>query len=150
MNRFLSPGRRPSAHGLIAASLMLLALQASASPVGMAPRPTLAPGSHACGGIGEQGRMDMSVTRDLYNLRLTFAEAGTGAYITGVAVVIAPVGRGEPYGPFADCGPLFNVVVSPGAYRINATYGGITLTRTLRVGKGATTSGTFYWPAQPD
>jgi phage shock protein PspC (stress-responsive transcriptional regulator) len=128
---------------------MLLAFQAHPSPARPAPQPTLAPGSHVCGGIGEQGQMDMSVTRSLYNLRLTFAEAGTGAYVTGVAVVIAPVGRGEPYGPFDDCGPLLNVVVSPGAYRVSATYGGVTVTRTLHVGKGATT-GTFYWPAQAD
>jgi hypothetical protein len=48
-----------------------------------------------------------------------------------------------------NCGPLFYVVLAPGAYRVKATCAGVTLTKTFRVGKSATI-GTFYWPFQPD
>lgn len=145
MKHFISfPMRR-----LLLVALISFAFQGGTVLSRPAPQPTLAPGSYASGGIGEQGQSDMRVTRDLYNLRLTFAEVGTGAYVAGVSVMIEPVGRGMPYGPFADCGPLFHVVLSPGVYRVYATYAGVTQAKTFRVGKGAT-NGTFYWPFQPE
>jgi hypothetical protein len=137
----------PKARRPILAACACFALQGSPALARTPPWPTLAPGAYVSGGIGEEDQQDMRVTRDLYNLRLTFAEVGTGAYIAGVTVTIEPAGPGATYGPFADCGPLFHMVLSPGVYRVNATYAGITLTRTVRVGKGATL-GTFYWPAQ--
>jgi hypothetical protein len=89
----------------------------------------------------------MHLTRDLYNLRLTFAEAGRGAYVADVTLMIEPVGPGARYGPFMDCGPLFHVVVKPGTYRVSATHAGLTVVKTLQVGKGATL-GTLYWPTE--
>ena len=129
------------------AAFAVLGLQCCSAAPSDGPRPTLAPGSYVCGGIGEQGRQDMRVTRDLYNLRLSFAEVGTGAYIAGVTVVVDPVGQGARYGPFPDCGPLFNLVVQPGTYRVTVTHAGVTLTRIFRVGKTAAL-GTFYWPGE--
>lgn len=145
MNHFIPSQMRR----LLLVALMSFAFPGSTLLAGPAPQPTLAPGSYATGGIGEGGQSDMVVTRDLYNLRLTFAEVGTGAYIAAVSVMIEPVGHGASYGPFADCGPLFHIVLAPGDYRVNATYAGVTLTKTVRIGKGATLS-TFYWPFQPD
>ena len=135
--------------GLLLVALIPFVFQDGTVLARPAPQPTLAPGSYATGGIGEQGQSDMLVTRDLYNLRLTFAEVGTGAYIAGVSVMIEPVGQGIPYGPFAECGPLFHVVLGPGVYRVYATYAGVTQAKTFRVGKRAT-HGTFYWPFQPE
>lgn len=134
---------------LIFAAFGSLGLQCCIAAPNQGPRPKLAPGSYVSGGIGEQGQQDMRVTSDLYNLRLTFAEVGTGAYVAGATVVVDPVGQGTRYGPFVDCGPLFNLVVQPGAYRVTATQAGVTLTRIFRVGKTATL-GTFYWPSETD
>ncbi|GAA4354513.1 hypothetical protein GCM10023165_45790 [Variovorax defluvii] len=107
----------------------------------------LAPGTHATGGISLEGREEMQQSRELYNLRLAFAEAGTGAYLAGVTVTIEPTGRDAPLGPYRDCGPLFYVSLAPGVYRVTATLGGVSRTTTLRIGKGATQL-TLYWPAQ--
>jgi hypothetical protein len=134
---------------VLATCLMLLAANVGAASPRAAPEPVLASGAYVCGGIGEEGQHEIATTRDLYNLRLTMAESGTGAYVTGVLLVIDPVGRGERYGPFEDCGPLFNVVLSPGSYRIRATYGAVTLTRTYQIRKSAI-SDTLYWPAGRD
>jgi hypothetical protein len=128
---------------------LLVALSGAAGIVQAAPLPVLAPGAYLSGGVGEGGQQDMQATRDLYNLRLTFAEAGTGAYIAGVSVVIEPVGHGPLYGPFTDCGPLFHMVLGPGAWRVSVTHEGRTQTRIFRLGKGGATQATFYWPAPP-
>jgi hypothetical protein len=129
---------------LVAAALV--ALQASSQPAPATLLPVLAPGSHSSGGISYEGQQEMQSKQGLYNLRLTFAEAQTGAYLAGVTVTLEPEGRSAPWGPFADCGPLFYVALSPGVYRVVATYAGLTRTKTLRVGKGATQA-TLYWPA---
>lgn len=124
----------------------LLALHSTSAPALAAPSSVLAPGAHASGGIGYEGQQEMQAKQGLYNLRLTFAEAQTGANVAGVTVTIEPTGQNAPFGPFADCGPLFYVALSPGVYRVVASYAGLTRTKTVRVGKG-TTQVTLYWPA---
>jgi hypothetical protein len=125
---------------------MCLALQGSlglvAAPVGAQ---MLSPGSHASGGVSSEGQEEMRATRTLYNLRLTFAEAMTGAYVAGVVVTIQPAGEKTFFGPYIDCGPLFYVRLNPGSYTVNASYRGVTRTRTLHIGTGATEA-TLYWP----
>src|SRR5689334_15602114 len=86
-----------------------------------AASPLLAPGAHVSGGIGEEDQQRMQLSRTLYSLQLTFAEAGTGAYLSGVDVSVAPLGTGPAFGPFKDCGPLLYVALAPGAYRVRAT-----------------------------
>ena len=127
---------------------MLLALQGAAGPA-IAASPVLAPGTHASGGISYEGQQEMLATQDLYNLQLTFAEARTGAYVAGVTVWVETADRSASYGPFTDAGPLFHVMLSPGVYRVSASYAGVMRTKTIRVGKGATRA-TLYWPATDD
>lgn len=109
----------------------------------------LPPGSSASGGIGSEGQEEMRTGRALYNLRLTFAEATTGAYVAGVVVTIQPTGKKSFFGPYLDCGPLFHVALSPGSYEVTASYGGITRHKTVRVGTGATEA-TLYWPSSDE
>ncbi|NDZ18430.1 hypothetical protein C7T35_07610 [Variovorax sp. WS11] len=109
----------------------------------------LAPGAHASGGVSYEGQQEMQANQELYNLRLTFAEAQTGAYLAGVTVTIEPADKSAPLGPFTDCGPLFHVALSPGVYRVVASYAGLTRSKTIRVGKAATQA-TLYWPAARD
>ncbi|VTU21666.1 hypothetical protein [Variovorax sp. RA8] len=124
----------------------LFALQGASGPALGTPLPVLAPGSHASGGVSFEGQQEMQANQDLYNLRLTFAEAQTGAYLAGVTVTIEPANKSAPLGPFTDCGPLFYVALSPGIYRVVASYAGLTRSKTIRVGKAATQA-TLYWPA---
>jgi len=134
-------------HLLLAA--MVLASPCADAAAGAPPRPVLVPGSHACGGIGDEERAAMDLSRDLYDLRLSFAESGTGAYVTGVFVMIDGVGGAPSFGPFPDCGPLLHVALPPGNYRVQARYAGITRAQMFRVRRGPTL-GALYWPAQPD
>ncbi|KWT73304.1 MULTISPECIES: hypothetical protein [unclassified Variovorax] len=129
---------------LVAAAL--IALQGASGPALGTPLPVLAPGAHASGGVSYEGQQEMQANQDLYNLRLTFAEAQTGAYLAGVTVIIEPANKSAPLGPFTDCGPLFYVALSPGVYRVVASYAGLTRSKTIRVGKTATQA-TLYWPA---
>jgi hypothetical protein len=133
-----------------ATALLLGALCAGAlAPA--AASPLLPPGTHVSGGIGEEDQHRMQLSRSLYNLRLTFAEAGTGAYLSGVDVVVEPVETRRTDVPFAfkDCGPLLYVALNPGAYRVRATYGGLARTINVRIGREASTA-TLYWPIVPD
>ena len=132
--------RIPTRVGVLLNALYVGALAAS---------PLLAPGAHLSGGIGEEDQERMRLSQNLYNLRLTFAEAGTGAYLTGVDVLIEPLGPGRPFGPYKDCGPLLHVVLGPGPYRVRATYRGIDRTVDVRIAKG-TSASTLYWPILPD
>lgn len=128
---------------LVAASLAALQFPTVAASPGASP--VLAPGTHVSGGISEEERDDMRQKQGLYNLRLAFAESRTGAYLAGITLQIEPLDRRAPLGPYADCGPLFNVALAPGSYRVTAIYQGTARTKTVRVGNGAT-SATLYWP----
>jgi hypothetical protein len=128
------------------AAAALLALPGASGLAFAVPSPVLAPGSHTTGGVSFEGRQEMQANQDLYNLRLTFAEAQTGAYLAGVTVTIEPADRSAPIGPFRDCGPLFHVALNPGVYRVVASYAGLARSKTIRVGKAATQA-TLYWPA---
>jgi hypothetical protein len=125
---------------------VLFALESGAEPAPAIPLPVLASGAHASGGISYEGQQEMQANQELYNLRLTFAEAQTGAYLAGVTVTIEPADKSAPLGPFTDCGPLFHVALRPGVYRVVASYAGLTRSKAIRVGKAATQA-TLYWPA---
>lgn len=104
-------------------------------------------GMHICGGVGQEDRNAMIAQRPKYNLRLTFAQAGTGEFITGVNVAIEAKGKVEStVEPFTDCGPMLFVKLKPGMYRITATYDGKSMSSLLRV-KAAGTDKVFYWAA---
>ncbi|MBO9512510.1 MAG: hypothetical protein J7549_00215 [Variovorax sp.] len=138
---------RPAA-SLLALTMLLGAPHAQALAL-QAPTPLLAPGAHVTGGIGEEDQQRMRLSRTLYNLQLTFAEAGTGAYLTGVEVLIEPLAPGPAVGPIKDCGPLLYVALGPGAYRVHATYRGVVRTANVKIARG-TTAWTLYWPIFPD
>jgi len=129
--------------------LLALLVFSLAGTLAAARPPVLAPGAHVSGGIGTDDRRDMRTSQDPYNLRLSFAEAGTGAYVTGVTVTIEPLTARPVYGPYMDTGPLFNIVLAPGAYRVNVAYAGMLQSRKVNAGKDAA-SLTFYWPARID
>ncbi len=123
------------AAGLLFAVQGSLALAASALPV---------PGASLSGGIGSEEQRTMRAARDLYNLRLTFAVAGSGAFLAGIPVKIERLDRIRAFSPYRDSGPLLYVRLEPGTYRVSATYGGETQAKTVRIGNGATEL-VFYW-----
>jgi hypothetical protein len=87
------------------------------------------------GGVGSDERAALLAEHGDYNLRLAFA-ATQGAYIAGVQIKLFQQRDGayrEVYAGSVD-GPWFFARVTPGRYRVDATYGGVTRTRELQVG----------------
>ena len=102
-------------------------------------------GMHISGGVGQEERNAMLAQRPKYNLRLTFAQAGTGEFVSGVKVAIEAKDKVESkVEPLTDCGPMLFVKLKPGMYRITATYEGKSMSSLLRV-KAAGTDKVFYW-----
>ena len=93
------------------------------------------------GGIGVEERDAMRAEGKDYNLKLSFS-LKDGAYLADVKVAIdsgkKPLVRAD------SDGPLFYAELPPGKYRITVSYQGKTQTRTVSIGKNAT-SVFFHW-----
>ena len=130
---------------LLIAGLLLLLGPVCAYEAQIQARPIVLDGMHINGGVGEEERSAMLAQRPQYNLRLTFAQAGTGEFLSGVKVAIQAIGKDQTnMEPLTDCGPLLFVRLKPGMYRITATYEGKSLSGLLRV-KASGTDKVFYW-----
>lgn len=127
---------------LLASAVVSLTAQAQ-TPAAVAPNP----GFYLSGGIGVEGREAMRAERKAYNLRLAFAQSGSGAYITGVRVSITPQGKREALETIEDAGPMLYVRLQPGTYRISASYAEQTRAFSVRVGAGGVDR-VLYWPAE--
>jgi hypothetical protein len=108
---------------------------------------SLSPWFFLSGGIGAESQAEMLAQRDYYSVRLTFAEAGTGAFVTGVSVTIQPVGGQDLFGRLADVGPFFYVRLQPGSYRISASYQGMSKTWLVQI-RHQPVDQVIYWPAR--
>ena len=106
---------------------------------------TAEPNNHYLnGGVSLDARQAMQAERSHYNLRLAFAQTGSGYYLAGVALTIQPTGNKVAAQHFEDCGPLFYVKLAPGRYRISAEYEGKKQELSTTVGaKG--TDHVLYW-----
>jgi hypothetical protein len=132
---------------LLIAGLILMLGLVCACEAQIQDRPVVLAGMHINGGFGEDERNSMLAQRQEYNLRLTFAQAGTGEFLSGVNVAIQATGKAQTtMDPLTDCGPLLFVRLKPGLYRITATYEGKSMSSLLRV-KASGTEKVFYWTA---
>lgn len=128
---------------LLLAPTILWGAAHAQTPAEVAPNP----GFYLSGGIGIEGREAMRAERKAYNLRLAFAQSGSGAYVTGVRVSITPQGQREALETIEDAGPLLYVHLQPGTYRVQASYGGQTRTFPVRLGKSGLDR-VVLWPAE--
>lgn len=94
------------------------------------------------GGAGEEARAEIAAQRAAFPLRIVFSVAG-GAYVVADHVDVSN-GQGKLLG-VDDAGPMLLVKVPPGDYTVDATYGGKTERRTVRVGRDAATVN-WRWP----
>jgi hypothetical protein len=115
--------RRAAAAGTLAFALMLGALAFAAGEIQV-----------RSGGVGSDERAEMTAVRGDYNLRLAFASA-RGPYIAGVHVKLYQQRDGAYHEVYSGGpnGPWFFASVTPGRYRVEATYGEVTRTRELQV-----------------
>ncbi|MYM73927.1 hypothetical protein GTP56_17195 [Duganella sp. FT134W] len=114
-------------------SLMILALLLGIShfdAVSSADLTSSAPpaGCEGNAGIGADERESMEAARQEHNLRLTFATKVTGEYQADVAVTLSDQ-VGKPVASFVSPGPICDLDIAPGHYRVTATVHGDTLSR---------------------
>jgi hypothetical protein len=116
-----------------------LAQTAPASDPGAPPAPRV----HSAGGVeyinggaGEEARAVIDAQRAEFALRLVFSVA-SGAYVVADHVDVRNAGA-KVLG-VDDAGPMLLVKVAPGDYTVDATYGGKTQQRRVRVGREGTT-----------
>ena len=90
-------------------------------------------GSVKCGGVGSDARSQLEASQSSANLELEFFAGKRGAYVADVDVTVTPVAGGEAFSTTTD-GPLCFAQLSPGRYRIEASYKGATRLASANVG----------------
>jgi hypothetical protein len=115
-----------------------LAQSAPAAEPGAAPQPAVQrAGSVAYlnGGAGVEERATMAAQRPAFPLRIVFSQPG-GSYVVADHVDVSQ-GGAKVLG-VDKAGPILMVNVAPGDYAVDASYGGKTERRSVRVGPGGT------------
>jgi hypothetical protein len=103
--------------------------------------------TYVSGGIGEEEAVAMKTAAKHYDLMLTFAERGTGAYLADVKVKVNDQ-QGKTVLNTVSDGPIFLAKLPDGKYTIEVNENGKSLTRIVRVNHKHHDRLTFYWPAQ--
>ena len=118
----------------LAAVLLLTPLIATAQ----SPAWKRAPGaSWICAGVGSDERRALDELRPQAKLEVRFVTEKRGAYLAGVEWALIGSGSSTPLVQGPAEGPVCLVDAPPGAYRIEATYGGTKKgTRAVIGGKG--------------
>lgn len=88
------------------------------------------------GGIGMDDRLAIEQKAADYNLKLTFARKGSGAYLSGVKVVVRDK-QGAVVVDTVASGPLLLARLPAGEYTVAATEQDFTLSQTLAIKGGA-------------
>jgi hypothetical protein len=101
---------------------------------------------HISGGIGASEREAMEQVKSQYNLRLLFAVAGSGAYLSNIRVQIQ-----DAAGPIllttVTVGPWLYANLAPGDYVLTVEHAGQAQTRNVTLPATGAASESFYWPA---
>jgi hypothetical protein len=87
------------------------------------------------GGVGREQAREMRHEAGRYDLRMTFSEGRHNAYASGVKLDIANA-RGKRVLALKDAGPLTDVQLPPGRYRVQARFGDMTRVQHVDVAHG--------------
>lgn len=109
---------------------LLLGAAAWASPAVHAQTP-----QYVTGGIGHEQAREMQRRAGHYDVRMTFSEGRHNAYAAGVKVRIANE-QGKRVLALKDAGPLTDVQLPPGNYRVQARFGGMQRVEHIQVAHG--------------
>ena len=77
------------------------------------------------GGIGQSEENTMRRIAKEFPLRMTFSERKDGEFIADVPVVISDM-QGKPVFELAKAGPMLDVVLPNGKYKVSARFKGLT------------------------
>ncbi|WP_296809944.1 carboxypeptidase-like regulatory domain-containing protein [Thiocapsa sp.] len=101
---------------------------------------------HISGGIGASEREAMEQVKAQYNLRLLFAVAGSGAYLSNIRVQIQDAAGPTLLGT-VTVGPWLYANLAPGDYVLTVEHAGQTQTRNVTLPATGAVAESFYWPA---
>jgi hypothetical protein len=96
------------------------------------------------GGVGAESRQDIMLSLPDYNLRVTTAAQGSGAFLAGVELDIVD-DNGVAVVSTTMNGPILLARIPPGRYQIRAAFSGRTDTRSVTVGARGARDVFFYW-----
>ena len=102
--------------------------------------------AYISGGIGAEERSAMRQSSELFNLRLTFAEEDSGAFLAGIDVKVYGAGSTLLL-DITSSGPLLYVRLPPGRYRLEAVHAGTTVSKRVTLPAQGTRSLALQWPA---
>ncbi|SFU98994.1 carboxypeptidase regulatory-like domain-containing protein [Pseudoduganella namucuonensis] len=102
---------------------------------------------YVTGGVGMEERQAMQSASPDYNLKLTFADRGSGEYRSAVAVDIRDMRSGVQV-QADQAGPLFYTQLPAGRYKVTATAAGRQQQKVITVARHGDRSLAFYWDAQ--
>jgi hypothetical protein len=103
--------------------------------------------SYVSGGVGASEQEALAKVKSKYNLWLTFAVTGTGAFLSDIPVTISDK-AGQVLVEAVSAGPYFYARVPAGTYRLSVDNAGQVKTRTVSVPASGGVSEVFEWPRQ--
>ncbi|RKT44362.1 carboxypeptidase-like regulatory domain-containing protein [Thiocapsa rosea] len=101
---------------------------------------------HISGGIGSSEREAMEQVKSQYNLRLLFAVAGSGAYLSNIRVQIQDT-AGPTLLSTVTIGPWLYANLAPGDYVLTVEHAGQAQSRNVTIAATGAVAESFYWPA---
>jgi hypothetical protein len=118
-----------------------------AMPPALLPGESRAGVPHISGGVGASERERLEQVKSRYNLRLLFAESGSGSYLSNIRVQIQDV-AGPTLLSTVTIGPWFYADLAPGDYLLTVEDAGRVQTRQVRIPASGAVDESFYWPVQ--
>ncbi len=100
--------------------------------------------AYVSGGVGDEEKAAMDARRKNYNLWLTFASKKTGEYQADVKLTITDQ-RANTLFEVPALGPLVNLKLPPGQYKIEADLRGKTQSRPVHIKADGGTELVFRW-----
>jgi len=103
--------------------------------------------SYVSGGVGASEQEALAKAKSEYNLWLTFAVTGTGAFLSDIPVTISDK-AGQVLVEAVSAGPYFYARVPAGTYHLSVDNAGQVKKRTVSVPASGGVSEVFEWPRQ--
>lgn len=128
------------------AGAIALPLAAQAQDTGVAVPKSANGIPYVTGGVGLEERQAMQSVSPDYNLKLMFADKGSGEYRSDVAVDIRDMRSGVQV-QADQAGPLFYTQLPAGRYKVTATAAGRQQQKVITVARHGDRSLSFYWDA---
>lgn len=108
-------------------------------------RGTVSGHAYQNGGVSKEQVADMAHHMKRYDLRLTFSEGRHNAYAAGLRVHVFNA-AGRQVFALPDAGPLTDVSLPAGHYRVVAAFGGVRRSGSVDVSPQAPASLYLHWP----